>query len=513
MTTKPRLEHQTFKIKQLIEEFRAGRIVIPEFQREYVWRPSKAPRLIDSLYRGFPVSSLLLWQSTGEARARRRDPRPARSATMNWLIDGQQRVITLSRTMNGDDGIDVVFHPEQEDFRLANAATRRDPNWVRVAELWDDDMYRRLRRNLDGSRYADNREAQFDKLRWILDYEVPVVRMVDHSFSDAVDAFTRINTLGVRLKKEDIESAQVAARHSGLIADEVAPFLNKVRQQGFERLNVMHLFRACAFVAKPDGRDRTPLHALERREVLAAWKKTENATEQAIGIIRSEFGLVNMNILWSGALVVPLIAVCATVSSRQRNSKELAGWLALAALCHRYSVSSETALDQDLRACRSPDPVGGLLTNLRAARTRLVAEPKDFTGALADRSGLLAMYVACMNRGVLDFYTGAKVLLQGHVDRHHILPRAQFPEDQRPSADNIANMAFIASDVNRSIGQAGPEVYLAKLKSQVLESQCIPIDKDLWRIDCADSFWESRRELLAQSFNEYVQGALAQRRI
>ena len=32
--------------------------------------------------------------------------------------------------------------------------------------------------------------------------------MVDHSFDDAVSAFTRINTLGVRFKKEDIENAR-----------------------------------------------------------------------------------------------------------------------------------------------------------------------------------------------------------------------------------------------------------------------------------------------------------------
>ena len=36
--TEPRLEHQTFKVRQLVEDYRAGRIVIPEFQREYVWR-------------------------------------------------------------------------------------------------------------------------------------------------------------------------------------------------------------------------------------------------------------------------------------------------------------------------------------------------------------------------------------------------------------------------------------------------------------------------------------------
>ena len=285
--SEPRLEHQNVKIKQLIDDYRSGRIVIPEFQREYVWKKSRAPLLIDSLYRGFPISSLLLWQSNEETRARRRDPRPARSTLMSWLIDGQQRVITLARTLDGDEGIEVVFNHKEDMFRLANAATRNDPNWIRLAVLWDDELYRQLRRNLDGSGGADKREAKFEKVRGILDYEVPLVRMVDHSFKNAVDAFRRINTLGVRLKKDDIEIAQVASRHTGFIADEVATFLAGLKQQGFTRLNIMHLFRACAFVAKPDGRNRTPLHELERNEVLTAWTATQRATEQAIGLIRN----------------------------------------------------------------------------------------------------------------------------------------------------------------------------------------------------------------------------------
>jgi hypothetical protein len=513
MQIEPRLEHQTIEIKQLVEDYRAGRIVIPEFQREYVWHRGKAPKLIDSLYRGFPISSLLLWQSTEETRARRRDPRPKRMSVMNWLVDGQQRVITLARTLSGDEGIDVVFHPEEEEFRLANAATRQDQNWFRVSEIWDDESYRQLRRSMDGSRYADKREARFEGVRRILNYKVPLVRMVDHSFKHGVEAFKRINTLGVRLKQEDIESAEVAARHSGFIADEATPFLNDLRQLGFTRLNIMHLFRACAFVAKPDGRIRTPLHELQRGEVLSAWEKTKRATDQAIGIIRGELGLVNMNILWSGALLVPVIALCATSRPRERDAKALAAWVALAALLHRYSRSSETALDQDLKACRTADPVGALLTNLRTVRASLSAEPRDFLGALADRSGLLALYVACLNRGILDFYSGGKVLLQSNVDRHHILPRAQFPEAQRTSADTIANVAFIAGDINKSIGQSGPEVYLKTIGSRVLRSQCIPTDSNLWSIEKAEAFWQARRELLAESFNEFTSAALPGRHV
>ena len=49
-----RLVHTPLKIGQLIQDYRSGKIVIPEFQREYVWKKSKASRLVDSLYRGFP---------------------------------------------------------------------------------------------------------------------------------------------------------------------------------------------------------------------------------------------------------------------------------------------------------------------------------------------------------------------------------------------------------------------------------------------------------------------------
>lgn len=510
--TEPHLKLETVKVKQLIADYRAGHIVVPEFQREYVWRKSKAPKLIDSLYRGFPISSLLLWQSPEHARARRNDPRPVRAASMSWLIDGQQRVITLARTLSGDEGIEVVFHPENDEFRLANAATQKDRNWFRISDLWDDVLYRQLRRNLDAGRNADKREARFEKARNILEYEVPLVRMCEHSFDDAVDAFTRINTLGVRLKVEDIESAKIAARHSGFIADEVVPFLENLRRGGFTRLNVMHLFRACAFIARPDGRSRTPLHELEQSEVLRAWKLTQRATEQAIGLVRSELGLVNMEILWSGALLVPLIALCATTPARERDSRALVAWLALATLHHRYSGSSETALDQDLRACRAADPIGALLANLRQARSSLLAKADDFAGALNDRSGLLASYIACMHRGILDFFTGGKVLLQTSVDRHHILPRAQFPDKLRSMADNVANIAFIASDVNKAIGLSGPEVYLKRIAKKILDSQCVPGDQQLWAVDRAEEFWEARRTLLADSLNEFLKGSLPGRR-
>ena len=148
----PSLKNERVKVGELVADYRAGRIVIPEFQRDYVWRKNKAPRLLDSLYRSFPVSTLLFWQSSEYAKARRTDPRPAAGRSMSWLIDGQQRVMTLSRVMNGDEGIEVLFNPETDEFSLANAATRMIANWFRVADLFDDAIYRELRRELPSSK-------------------------------------------------------------------------------------------------------------------------------------------------------------------------------------------------------------------------------------------------------------------------------------------------------------------------------------------------------------------------
>lgn len=513
MTEEAFLKPENIKIRQIVNDYRVGRIVIPEFQRDYVWRPSRAPHLIDSLYRDFPISSLLLWQSSDGTRARRSNSRNNYGATTSWLIDGQQRVITLARALSVDEHLDVVFNPSTDEFRLPNAATRKDRNWFSVAAICDEDSYRALRRNLGDTREAQRSEARLEKVRRILDYEIPVVRMVNHTFEDAVQAFTRINTLGVRLKKQDIESARVAARHSGFIADAVVPFLDERRRQGFNRLTVMHLFRACAFVARPDGRNRTPLHELSEKEVLQAWKQTQRATDTAIGLVRSELGLVNMDILWSGALLVPLIAVCATTQPRDRDNRGLIGWLALATLLHRYSGASETALDQDLRACRSADPIRALLGNLRQIRSSLAAESKDFAGRLADRSALLAMYIACRHRGMMDFFGGGKIVMQASVDRHHILPRGQFAEKLRPEADNIANIAFISGSVNKSINVTGPEVYLRDIDRRVLRSQCVPEVPELWAVARAEEFWAARRGLLADAFNEFVRECLPQRRV
>jgi hypothetical protein len=507
-----RLEHSTIKVRQLVEDYRAGRIVIPEFQREYVWKRRRSVKLVDSLYRRYPISSLLLWATAEEARPRDRAVALSRLGPTNWLIDGQQRVITLSRSIAGDEGIDVVFCPDTREFALTRGAHDSGPSWFRLSHILNDELYFELRRRLDGSR-AESREHEFERVRQILDYEIPVVRMVNHPFEDAVSAFSRINTLGVKLKKADIESAQIAARHAGFIADTVAPFLQRLRRDGFARLNVMHLFRVCAFVAVPDLRRRTPLHELDTKAVLSAWRKVEQAAEAVVALLRDEFDLGDMDILWSGALMVPPMALYATQSPTPEMRKAIAAWMATAALFHRYSRSVESNLDQDLRACWMADPIGALLTNIRRDEKSIQAIENDFEGTFADRGALFGAYVASRQQRLRIAIPGFTAIRKDNRERYPIVPREWLPSTRRSIADSVANALFASREIFARIRVNADGMDFSRLPRNELAARCIPADESLWLRRRAEAFLEERKTLLAEAFNTYLKTNLPSRRV
>lgn len=505
------LKIDSYTVDSLIEDFKTGRVAIPEFQRGYVWKERKAPQLLDSLYRNFPIDSILLWRSPLDVESRPGAPRRNNSESSSWLIDGQQRTRTLEKIVHGD--IRVVFHPGDDVFQLESAATKKTPGWYYVSEIFGDSSYRELRARIQIENNSDQIKEKFHRVRNILNYRIPAVRMEGHSFDEAVDAFQRINTMGMRLRKEDIQSAKVAARHNKFISTEVIPYADDLRGRGYGRLSTLQLFMVCAFIAKPDARNQTRLHELESTELRKAWAQTKNATDQVIDILRGELSLLNMDVLWSANLLVPLIAVCHRMDRKTRNVDEMVGWLSLAALRHRYSSASETALEQDLKACREKDPIGSLLANLRQGGKTLEALPSDFSGAMADKNGLLAMFIACKYRDIRDLHDGVRITSAMKLNKHHLLPRAQFMENVRHEADCIANMAFTSEATNKSINMMSPDVYLSKLDSGVIESQCIPVNPDLWRISHAKNFWSHRRKLLADAFNEHVKQRMPRRRL
>jgi hypothetical protein len=92
------------RIDELARRILTGDILLPKFQRNFVWDRVQIRTLLDSVARGYPIGSVLLWQSTSELRSERRIadldvdlPRPA--YPVNYLLDGQQRLSSICGAM------------------------------------------------------------------------------------------------------------------------------------------------------------------------------------------------------------------------------------------------------------------------------------------------------------------------------------------------------------------------------------------------------------------------------
>ena len=88
------------RIDELARRILSGDILLPKFQREFVWKREQVLTLLDSIVSNYPIGSVLLWQSRQELRSENRIadleidvPKP--DYPVNYLLDGQQRLSSV----------------------------------------------------------------------------------------------------------------------------------------------------------------------------------------------------------------------------------------------------------------------------------------------------------------------------------------------------------------------------------------------------------------------------------
>ena len=56
-------------VEQLKNKINEGNIKIPQFQREFVWKKEDAAKLLDSVVKGYPIGSFILWETKSRLRS------------------------------------------------------------------------------------------------------------------------------------------------------------------------------------------------------------------------------------------------------------------------------------------------------------------------------------------------------------------------------------------------------------------------------------------------------------
>ena len=141
------------KIEELISSIKREEIVMPEFQREFVWNKSRIRELIQSLLNSYPVGGILLWKTDNppQLKGQNFEAGNENNRTYQVLLDGQQRSTALYMLLTGElppyySQAEIIDDPRSLAFNLYTRELKywnqklmsNDQSWQLVTEIMQD---------------------------------------------------------------------------------------------------------------------------------------------------------------------------------------------------------------------------------------------------------------------------------------------------------------------------------------------------------------------------------------
>ena len=525
--------HEVKSIQNLLNEIGHGEILLPEFQRGYVWNRDQVRGLMQSLYRKHPTGHLLTWRTYKPSLVRgSQSPRDGHSLL---LLDGQQRLTTLYVLFKGEAPLfyegeslyfDLYFNMQTEEFRFfQKSRMENNPAWIGVHEFLSEGLTMMLEGidQLDENRreIIQKNLARLSRLDAVRNYTYTVDQVSGEEFTvdQVVDIFNRVNSRGTPLTKADLALAHVCSIWPEARA-ELRVFSLRMEDVGFG-IDLGFLVRCMAGVATGSIVLEGTFMRTPAAELKGAWQKMQPAFEHLVGVLRHEAFVGNLSDLPTENVLVPATIFLARQGGRFPSDtikRRFIRWLYLAGLWARYSGSTETKLQQDvaLVAGSDIDPTHDLETAILRERGRVALEEGDLDRARINSAVALLSHVVARSRDARDWFTGARIYDAAvgkslGDERHYIFPSILLKNAgmQDPTRINaVANRALLGERPSLAHRRSLPADYLPKIDQRspgALQAQSVPMDRELWKPERFLDFMTARRRLLAKAMNDFIE--------
>lgn len=203
---------RTILLDELMKLAWSGQMRVPHFQRDFKWTRGDVIQLMDSIHRGYPVGSLLLWERAADAqrivlgRLEIEAPRLDRAL---WVVDGQQRVTSLANVLHPSGRNDPRFalgYDLREDLIVALPPT--DDSFVIPLPVVFD-LAEVLSWFAERREAAEYQSAAFKLARELQQFAIPAYQVVQEQDDVEVlqQIFDRMNNSGKRLSRAEVFSA------------------------------------------------------------------------------------------------------------------------------------------------------------------------------------------------------------------------------------------------------------------------------------------------------------------
>lgn len=275
---------------KLIERIISGKIRIPNFQRPFVWKQQDIHVLLDSVFQGFPIGTILIWETENKDIESVESvgpldvgPRPA--GHVGYLLDGQQRITALVGTLKLPnehppikDQIDwrIFFDLEKSEF-IRNPKAGNMAQYFPMANLLDTSGFIEAARKIEDIGNEQRRQQWLNAADHLAnafrDYQLPLIRIREADLDSAVTVFARLNRKGRKIAADEMVSALTYRPNEFHLAEHLNNFIkDELTERNFGNLKRIFLLRAvlaalgldiyakdwAVVMVKPEVRERLP---------------------------------------------------------------------------------------------------------------------------------------------------------------------------------------------------------------------------------------------------------------
>ncbi|CAH6266671.1 TPA: DUF262 domain-containing protein [Klebsiella variicola] len=350
---------EIYRLEELAILVKSGDIKLPRFQRPFVWRRSDMLKLLDSIYKGYPIGSLLLWNSSQRLKSERdiAGLKVGEESTLyptSYLLDGQQRLTTICGALYWDgtklnDIWNIHFDLETEEFvhpkNVDNISLFPLNKLLQTSQFIKQCM--KFAHHANHSIYTERAEKL---LRTIKDYKIAVVKIGDMSIEQVAPIFERINSTGRKLTIVDLMMAATWSNGFDLSA-EIHKIQSNCLDLGFSGLSEQLILRSISSSSDfgINKEDIQKLRTLSSEQLRSSASKCSNAVELAAKWLIQQMSITDTNYLPYNLFFTYLVEFFRCNPSPSPEAlKEFESWFWFTSSTQYFGGSSTGDISRDL---------------------------------------------------------------------------------------------------------------------------------------------------------------------
>ena len=482
------------KYSDLISDIEKGIIKIPKFQREFVWGIDKTAKLLDSILKGYPIGTFILWKTDERINDIKNVgnldiPDTPDGTKVEYVLDGQQRITSLFAAYRGatiqkvgekkvTDYGDIVVNIDADISENDEQVITAEPTGEKSISLSTVLNFSFAKAKELESQFSSEELGLIDSYATAFrTYEFSTVVLRKEDIDSAIEVFTRINTGGQTLTLFEIMSAKTYDEGQNFDMTskwkDFTSLLKEVKYDGVSNSVVLSI--VSLVLSRTKECKRKTILALDKQAIIDIWDEVISALKDSIDYFRTTYRIPVSQILPYDSLLVPFAYFFFHKRDKPdgNQKKYLEEFFWRMSLSYRYSSSTESKLAQDIKR------IDAILNGERPDYSDIkiyLESPQALvdTNFSAGNSYCKAVLCLLAYQEPKDFRDNGKVILDNSwlkiansKNYHHFFPKAYLRAEETPNSNSLMNITFVSDHLNkRKIGAKAPSVYIGDFQDE-----------------------------------------------